>query len=121
MNDNDEYTFINKDELEEHKDSEVPSVKKSEILDLKSGSEKRNQKNLKKDMHEKLTPLIEKMEEVNDEILWEMDEIMNNVIEGKGTYNESRFDSLDVLSDIIAHHKVIHDNIGSMEKIIKKL
>jgi len=118
---NDEYTFINEDELEEHQDHEVPLIGKEDSLDLKTGSEKRNRKVLKKEMVEKLSPLLKKMEEVNDELLWELNEVMTSVIEGEKSYNESRFDSLDVISDIIAYHKVVNDNLTAMENIIKKL
>lgn len=118
--DEEEYTFINKEDLEEHKDSEVPTIKKEELLNIKTISEKKNRKHLKKKLNEKLSPLIKRLEEVNDEILWEINEITDDLIEGN-SFKESRFDALDTISDFIAHHKVIHDNINSINKIITKL
>jgi hypothetical protein len=118
---NDEYTFINPEDLEEHKDSEVPEVSKNEYLSFKAGSEKRNIKKLGKDISDHVTPLVNEMDGVNDELMGQIEIILEELEGGSTRYQESRFDALDVIADIIAHHKVIDMNIESLKKITKKL
>jgi hypothetical protein len=117
----DEYTFIEKEDLEERKDHEVPKVKKSEILNITKTSEVKNRKKIKSQLNSKVIPLMKDMEGVNNEILWEMEEVLDNIIERKGSYNESHDEALNSLADIIAYHRVIDENIDSIKSIVDKL
>lgn len=118
---NDEYTFINEDELEEHKDSEVPEVNENDHLDFKAGTEKRNVKKLKTDLEKSVVPLINEMDDVNDELMGEIENLLDEISEGSSRYQESRFDALDIIADLIAHHKVIDTNLENIKKITKDL
>ena len=117
----DEYTFINKEDLEEQKEHEVPSVKDSEVLNTTKTSEIRNKKKMKSQLNKKVMPLMKDMEGVNNEILWEMEEVLEEIIERKGSYSESHDEALNTLADIIAYHRVIDDNIESIKGLVDKL
>lgn len=115
----DEYTFINKEDLEEHKEHEVPEV--NEVLNTTKTSEVRNKKKMKSQLNKKIMPLMKDMEGVNNEILWEMEEVLEDIIERKGSYSESHDEALNTLADIIAYHRVIDENIDSIKGLVDKL
>ena len=114
-----EYNFIEKEDLEEEKEHEVPEVKG--VLNTTKTSEVRNKKRLKSQLNKKVAPLMKDMQGVNNEILWEMEEILEDIIERNGSYNESHEEALNNLADIIAYHRVIDENIDSIKEIVDKL
>ena len=50
-----------------------------------------------------------------------MEEILEDIIERNGSYNESHEEALNNLADIIAYHRVIDENIDSIKEIVDKL
>lgn len=114
-----EYNFIDKEDLEEKKDHEVPEVKG--VLNTTKTSEMRNRKRVKSQLSKKVIPLMKDIQGINNEILWEMEEILEEIIDRKGSYNESHEEALNNLADIIAYHRVIDDNIDSIKEIVDKL
>ena len=111
-----EYNFIEKEDLEEEKEHEVPEVKG--VLNTTKTSEVRNKKRLKSQLNKKVAPLMKDMQGVNNEILWEMEEILEDIIERNGSYSESHEEALNNLADIIAYHRVIDENIDSIKEIV---
>jgi flagellar motor switch protein FliG len=116
---NDEYTFIEEDELEDPKEHEVPEIEKNSTLNIKKASELKNLKTLKSKVNKKILPLLEEMENINNEVLWELEEILESIIDRKGSFQESHEDALDTLADVIAYHKLIIKNIETIRSLTK--
>lgn len=116
---NEEYTFIDEEDLEEPKEQEVPKIENGSQLNIKKTSELKSLKSLKSKVNKKVLPLMKEMENLNNEVLWELEEILEEILEREGSFSESHEEALDTLADVIAYHKLIIKNIETIRELTK--